>query len=122
MEQPPRSLHSLPPEGAVQQASDGRAPADTSNNLLTIRNLAVNFGGLPAVDRINLDIAPGEVLGVVGESGSGKSVTMMALMGLIDAPGKVSADEITFDGKNLLKASPKERRKVIGKDIAMVFQ
>src|ERR1700759_2731176 len=92
------------------------------STLLTIRNLAVNFNGLPAVDRINLDIAPGEVLGVVGESGSGKSVTMMALMGLIDAPGKVSADEITFDGKNLLKASAKERRRIIGKDIAMVFQ
>src|ERR1700753_826727 len=90
--------------------------------LLTIRNLAVNFNGLPAVDRINLDIAPGEVLGVVGESGSGKSVTMMALMGLIDAPGKVSADEITFAGKSLLKPSAKERRRIIGKDIAMVFQ
>ena len=50
-------------------------------------------------------VAPGEVVGVVGESGSGKSVTMMALMGLIDAPGIVTADEITFDGKNLLKAS-----------------
>jgi dipeptide transport system ATP-binding protein len=73
-------------------------------SLLTIRNLAVNFNGLPAVDRINLEVAPGEVVGVVGESGSGKSVTMMALMGLIDAPGKVSADEITFNGKDLLKA------------------
>ncbi|MFC0402642.1 ABC transporter ATP-binding protein [Paraburkholderia rhizosphaerae] len=92
------------------------------SDLLTIRNLAVDFGGLAAVDRVNLSVAPGEVVGVVGESGSGKSVTMMALMGLIDAPGKVSADEITFDGKNLLAASPKERRKVIGKDIAMVFQ
>src|SRR6201985_1354017 len=91
-------------------------------NLLTIRNLAVDFNGLPAVDRINLDVAQGEVVGVVGESGSGKSVTMMALMGLIDAPGKVTADEVTFDGKNLLTESPKERRKVIGKDIAMVFQ
>ena len=92
------------------------------DNLLTIRNLAVDFNGLPAVDRINLNVAPGEVVGVVGESGSGKSVTMMALMGLIDAPGKVTADEITFDGKDLLKASPKERRKIIGKDVAMVFQ
>src|ERR1700742_3807238 len=90
--------------------------------LLTIRNLAVDFNGLPAVDRINLDVAPGEVVGVVGESGSGKSVTMMALMGLIDAPGKVSADEVTFDGKDLLHAAPKQRRKIIGKDIAMVFQ
>src|SRR5579864_7345259 len=80
------------------------------SNLLTIRNLAVNFAGLPAVDRINLDVKPGEVVGVVGESGSGKSVTMMALMGLIDAPGKVTADEVTFDGKDLLKASASARR------------
>src|ERR1700754_2084812 len=92
------------------------------SDLLTIRNLAVNFGGGPAVDRINLSVAPGEVRGVVGESGSGKSVTMMALMGLIDAPGKVSADEIRFDGKDLLKASASARRKIIGKDVAMVFQ
>src|ERR1700758_311057 len=94
----------------------------SNGNLLTIRNLAVNFSGMPAVDRINMNVAPGEVVGVVGESGSGKSVTMMALMGLIDAPGKVTADEVTFNGKNLLKASAKERRKIIGKDIAMVFQ
>src|SRR6201996_5644885 len=92
------------------------------SNLLVFRKLAVNFNGLPAVDRISLDVAPGEVVGVVGESGSGKSVTMMALMGLIDAPGKVTADEISFNGTNLLKASAKERRKIIGKDIAMVFQ
>jgi dipeptide transport system ATP-binding protein len=92
------------------------------NTLLTIRNLAVTFGGAPAVDGVSLAVAPGEVVGVVGESGSGKSVTMMALMGLIDAPGVVTADEITFDGKDLLGASAKARRKIIGKDIAMVFQ
>jgi dipeptide transport system ATP-binding protein len=91
-------------------------------NLLTIRNLAVSFNDLPAVDRIDLDVAPGEVVGVVGESGSGKSVTMMAVMGLIDAPGTVTADEIAFDGRDLMNASPKERRKTVGKDIAMVFQ
>ncbi|WP_089341326.1 ABC transporter ATP-binding protein [Burkholderia singularis] len=92
------------------------------SNLLTIRNLAVNFNGLPAVAGVDLSIARGEVVGVVGESGSGKSVTMMALMGLIDAPGIVSADEVTFDGIDLLNASPKARRKIIGKDVAMVFQ
>src|SRR6185437_7759164 len=91
-------------------------------NLLTIRNLAVSFNDLPAVDRIDLDVAPGEVVGIVGESGSGKSVTMMALMGLIDAPGKVSADSITFDGRDLLNATGRERRRIVGKDIAMVFQ
>jgi dipeptide transport system ATP-binding protein len=92
------------------------------SDLLTIRNLEVSFAGTQAVDRIDLSVEPGEVVGVVGESGSGKSVTMMALMGLIDAPGKVTADEVTFDGKDLLKASARERRKIIGKDIAMVFQ
>ncbi|MGN4075833.1 ATP-binding cassette domain-containing protein, partial [Burkholderia gladioli] len=92
------------------------------NDLLTIRNLAVNFNGLPAVDRINLSVAPGEVVGVVGESGSGKSVTMMALMGLVDAPGIVTADQVSFDGIDLLKASPRQRRRIVGKDIAMVFQ
>ncbi|MBV8260525.1 MAG: ABC transporter ATP-binding protein, partial [Paraburkholderia sp.] len=93
-----------------------------NKELLTIRNLAVDFNGLPAVDRVNLSVAPGEVLGIVGESGSGKSVTMMALMGLIDAPGKVTADSITFDGRDLLNATGKERRRIVGKDIAMVFQ
>ena len=92
------------------------------SDLLTIRNLAVSFNGLPAVDRIDLTVKPGEVVGVVGESGSGKSVTMMALMGLIDAPGIVTADQVTFNGVDLLKASARQRRKIIGKDIAMVFQ
>src|SRR5471032_3506633 len=92
------------------------------NDLLTIRNLAVSFNGLPAVDRIDMSVKPGEVVGVVGESGSGKSVTMMALMGLIYAPGIVTADQVTFNGVDLLKASARERRRIIGKDIAMVFQ
>src|ERR1700735_2452242 len=92
------------------------------NDLLTIRNLAVSFNGLPAVDRIDMSVKPGEVVGVVGESGSGKSVTMMALMGLIDAPGIVTADQIKFNGVDLLKASSRQRRRIIGKDIAMVFQ
>ncbi|MBN3858924.1 ABC transporter ATP-binding protein, partial [Paraburkholderia sp. Ac-20340] len=93
-----------------------------TQELLSIRNLSVNFNGLAAVDRVNLSVAPGEVLGIVGESGSGKSVTMMALMGLIDAPGKVTADAVTFDGRDLLNATGKERRRIVGKDIAMVFQ
>jgi dipeptide transport system ATP-binding protein len=92
------------------------------SDLLKIRNLSVEFNGLPAVEHLDLSIAPGEVVGVVGESGSGKSVTMLALMGLVDEPGIVRADEVTFAGKDLLHASASARRKVIGKDIAMVFQ
>ncbi|MCF2135095.1 MULTISPECIES: ABC transporter ATP-binding protein [Mycetohabitans] len=98
------------------------APCDAGAPLLTIRNLHVDFDGLAAVDRVNLSVAAGEVLGIVGESGSGKSVTSMALMGLIDPPGRVSADELCFDGVDLLRASPSKRRRIVGKDIAMVFQ
>lgn len=90
--------------------------------MLAIRDLRVRFGAFPAVDGIDLDVAPGEVLGIVGESGSGKSVSMMALMGLIDPPGQVSATALRFDGQDLLTMPAKQRRRLIGKDIAMVFQ
>ncbi len=91
-------------------------------SLLHIQNLRVSFGQFPAVDGIDLQLNPGELLGIVGESGSGKSVTMLALMGLIDAPGKVTADAIEFQGRNLLKLNARERRALIGRDVAMVFQ
>ena len=74
--------------------------------LLEIHNLAVEFqthrGPFRAVDGIDLTLEPGELLGVVGESGSGKSVTMLAVMGLIAWPGKVTADVMRFDGIDLL--------------------
>ena len=91
-------------------------------SLLEIRNLRVSFGGFTAVDGVDLDVAPGELLGIVGESGSGKSVSMMALMGLIDAPGVVSADALRFDGQDLLRMNAAQRRQLIGKDVAMIFQ
>ncbi|MBV8502150.1 MAG: ABC transporter ATP-binding protein [Paucibacter sp.] len=92
------------------------------SSLLRIRNLRVRFGNFPAVDGVDLDVEPGELLGIVGESGSGKSVTMLALMGLIDAPGVVTADALEFMGEDLLQVSPARRRQLIGRDIAMVFQ
>jgi dipeptide transport system ATP-binding protein len=94
-------------------------------NLLDIKNLSVRFGdanALPVVDGLDLSVAKGEVLAIVGESGSGKSVTMMALMGLIDTPGIVSADSIQFDGTNMLRLKGRQRRKIIGKDLSMIFQ
>jgi len=92
------------------------------SNLLTIRDLSVSFDGMPAVSGVDFDLAPGEIVGVVGESGSGKSVTMLALMGLIDAPGKVSAQTIAFNGVDLLNATPRQKRSIVGRDVAMVFQ
>jgi len=90
--------------------------------LLEVRNLRVSFGGFTAVDGIDLDLAEGELLGIVGESGSGKSVAMLAVMGLVDAPGVVSADALRFAGHDLLALSAAQRRRLVGKDIAMVFQ
>ncbi len=94
--------------------------------LVEIRNLSVEFatarGVLHAVDKLDLTVDEGEVVGVVGESGSGKSVTMLALMGLIPWPGKVSADRLVFDGQDLLAMSAARRRRITGKDVAMIFQ
>lgn len=94
-------------------------------SLLEINNLSVRFGGndaVPVVDGLDLAVAEGEVLAIVGESGSGKSVTMLALMGLIDAPGSVRADSLRFAGHDMLALKGRQRRQVIGKDLAMVFQ
>lgn len=94
--------------------------------LLDIKNLSVRFGTekqpFVAVDQLDLTLQAGEILGIVGESGSGKSVTSLALMGLIDAPGRVQAEQMLFDGQDLQKMSVKQRRALLGKDIAMIFQ
>ncbi len=94
--------------------------------LLTIRNLSVDFatggGAFRAVDRVNLDVDPGEVLAIVGESGSGKSVSMLATMGLLPWTATITADELSFDGRDLRGMSGKARRRLIGKDISMIFQ
>ena len=90
--------------------------------LLEIRNLAVSFGGFRAVEGVDLTVEAGEVLGIVGESGSGKSVSMLAIMGLIDPPGLVRADVMRFDGIDLLGLSARRRRRLVGRDVAMVFQ
>ncbi|MDF2687989.1 MAG: dppD [Microvirga sp.] len=94
--------------------------------LVEIENLSVEFptqgGIMRAVDGVSLKLEEGEVLGVVGESGSGKSVTMLALMGLIPYPGRVRADKLMFNGHDLLTISDKDRRKLTGKDVAMIFQ
>ena len=94
--------------------------------LLEIENLSVDFpttaGRLKAVDRVSLSVEEGEVLGIVGESGSGKSVTMLAMMGLVAYPGEVRAERLSFAGRDLLRLSPRERRRIAGRDVAMVFQ
>jgi dipeptide transport system ATP-binding protein len=90
--------------------------------VLEIKNLSVDFDGFKAVRDVDLSLGRGKVLGIVGESGSGKSVTQLALMGLIPYPGIISADRLSFNDHDLLSLSKKKKRKITGKEIAMIFQ
>jgi dipeptide transport system ATP-binding protein len=94
--------------------------------LLEIEELRVEFGTeaapFVAVDGVDLAMDAGEIVGCVGESGSGKSVTALALMGLVDFPGRVRAKRLAFAGEDLLALSDSARRAFVGRDIAMIFQ
>ena len=96
-----------------------------TNSLLSLRDLRVSFktpnGLVQAVRGVDLDVAPGEMLGIVGESGSGKSVTFLGLMGLLPHSAQVSGSA-TVDGIELIGAKNKVMRSVRGKKIAMIFQ
>ena len=96
-------------------------------SLLEIGNLRTSFktddGIVRAVNGLDIELDKGEILGIVGESGSGKSVSMLSLMGLIEGPaGKVEADTLRFEGKDLLRASDEELRTMRGNRMAMIFQ
>jgi dipeptide transport system ATP-binding protein len=94
--------------------------------LLNVDKLSVHFGDVGsefrAVDRISYSVNQGEVVGIVGESGSGKSVSSLAIMGLIDYPGRVMAENLEFNGRDLKRISEKERRQLVGAEVAMIFQ
>ncbi|GGH43490.1 ATP-binding cassette domain-containing protein [Frigidibacter albus] len=94
--------------------------------LLNIRNLSVKFataaGSFTAVDGIDVHVDRGEVLAIVGESGSGKSVSMLAVMGLLPDTATITADEMTYDGRDISNMSGPERRRLIGREITMIFQ
>lgn len=97
-----------------------------SRPLLEISDLSIAFpardGPVNAVEGLELSVGEGEAVGLVGESGSGKSLTSLAVMGLIARPGIVRSGRITLGGTDLLKMSPRELRRMRGKDISMVFQ
>ncbi len=94
--------------------------------LLEIENLTVEFatasGSFRAVDGVSLSVSAREVLAIVGESGSGKSVSMLAVMGLLPWTATVKADRMAFAGRDLLGLDRAARRKLVGKDMAMIFQ
>jgi len=94
--------------------------------LLEIKDLKTHFftedGVVKAVDGVDFEVYQGETLGIVGESGCGKSVTAFSILRLLDYPGKTVGGEVIFKGRDLLKKSEAEMRKIRGKEIAMIFQ
>ncbi len=104
----------------------GTARTAAPSPLLSVRGLKTHFhtfgGVVKAVDGVDFDLAPGEILGLVGESGGGKSMIGFSIMGLIDAPGRIEAGEIRFEGQDLLTLDEAGMRKVRGKRIGMIFQ
>ena len=94
--------------------------------LLELKNVNVRYimkdKKVHACQHVSLEIEEQDSIGIVGESGSGKSVSSLAIMGLIDYPGRVMADKLEFNGRDLQRISEKERRQLVGAEVAMIFQ
>src|SRR4051812_6457480 len=111
----------------ASQAPERGDQAEPGRPLLEVRNLVTSFrtdqGVLRAVDGLSFIVPERSTVAVVGESGSGKSVTSLSILRLIATPpGKIESGEIVFAGRDLLKLSEREMRKVRGNEISMIFQ
>ncbi len=116
----PRS-HSGRSEAATPSHPDRR-----SGTLLSVRNLRTVFdtprGVVPAVDDVSFDLERGKSMGIVGESGSGKTQLALSIIGLLSDGARIDDGEIWFDGKDVLTLAERERRRIRGGEIAMIFQ
>ena len=94
--------------------------------ILEVEGLKVEFptrrGTLTALDDISFSIAPGEILGVVGESGAGKSITGLAVIGLLEPPGRIAAGEVRLEGRRIDNLPHEELRRLRGRRIGVIFQ
>ena len=97
-----------------------------ADKILQVKNLKTYFhteaGLVKAVNDVSFDVEKGKTLGIVGESGCGKSMTSLSIMRLIKKPGQIEGGEILLEGKDIVKMSEDEMRKIRGKKIAMIFQ
>src|SRR6478672_9202182 len=103
------------------------ATSDINGQLLKVKDLCVYFqtedGVVKAVDGVSFAVKRGETLGIVGESGSGKTVANLSIMRLIpEPPGQIAGGAIEFNGRDVLKLTPRELRELRGCQIAMIFQ
>ena len=98
----------------------------SQNTVLEIKDLEVELysekGPLPVIDKVNLSIKEGEIVGIVGESGCGKSMLASAIMNLLNSPAKIAAGTIFYEGQDMTTLSSKEFQKIRGNEISMIFQ
>ena len=98
----------------------------SQNTVLEIKDLEVELysekGPLPVIDKVNLSIKEGEIVGVVGESGCGKSMLASAIMNLLNPPAQIAAGTIFYEGQDMTTLSTKEFQKIRGNEISMIFQ
>lgn len=109
---------------AELKRTDRLQPTSTEPPVIEVKDLCIQFpryGSVNVVDHLSFSVLPGETMGLVGESGCGKSITSLAIMGLLDPKAKISG-QILFNGKDLVKLSPKEHNALRGHEIAMVYQ
>ncbi|HEY2672030.1 MAG TPA: dipeptide/oligopeptide/nickel ABC transporter permease/ATP-binding protein [Rugosimonospora sp.] len=110
---------------AARRLAERARPLPQGEPVLQVKNLAIGFAdrhdGVDIVDGISFDVRPGEVLGLVGESGSGKSLTALTVMGLQPRGARVTG-EVLFSGRNLLTSTRSARRRLLGHEMAMVYQ
>ena len=98
----------------------------SQNTVLEIKDLEVELysekGPLPVIDKVNLSIKEGEIVGVVGESGCGRSMLASAIMNLLNSPAQIAAGTIFYEGQDMTTLSTKEFQKIRGNEISMIFQ
>ncbi len=90
--------------------------------LLEVKDLNISYGDKLTVSGINLELNTGEIMSIVGESGSGKTTVIRAIMGCLPGRGHVTGGSIIFEGRDLLKNTPKEWRQLCGREMSMIFQ
>lgn len=90
--------------------------------LLEVKDLNISYGDKLTVSGVNLELNTGEIMSIVGESGSGKTTVIRAVMGCLPGRGHVSGGSITFDGRDMLKNTREDWRKISGSEMSMIFQ
>ena len=90
--------------------------------MLQIENLSIRFADKTVLHQVSFGVNDASIVGIVGESGSGKSLTSYAITGLLPKNAVIESGKILLNEQDILQISPQQKRKLLGKEIAMIFQ